>query len=278
MNDLQKNNSKPVSIVEKLAMIGEQTPLVQDSAEVSLIVIFKGLVKVYAYLGHRNIFKGDKAQQDAAKLQIKEIAAQILEGFKNNKKYRRITAVDFNSVIEKGCASGLTEIKNVSPKAIFEWVDYFLKMYLQEILKKRAEYQQHQDHSAEGESEMIRKSNLEGVLSLISYCQTPRTSPFADVKQFHGYWLAQICNRYSKELPAEFKEQFSKRGDLYAAAFEKAAKSKQRKETDNEVKAKAKKLYCYKLVEEFKMHIEMEGSEDLQNIMIEAINKHHGNK
>lgn len=276
MNQIQKPESaKPLSVVEKLATIGERAPLIKAEPEIALNTIFKGLVRTYAYLGHRNIFKGDAVQRQAAKTQIQEIASQILEGYKNNKRFRRITDADFDAVIDKGCASGLSEIKNVSPKAIFDWTDQFLKMYLEHIQRARQEYQEIQDNRGIDQNENIRLQNLEGVKALMSFCIEERTSPYADVKQFQGYWIAQVCKRYSDHLPESFITVFSKRKDLYAAAKEKAEKSRGKKDTDSQVSSKAQKLYCYAIIEEFKMHFEMEGQEEFETTMNTAINEYH---
>ena len=278
MNEVQKPNERNLSIVEKLAMVGERVPMIKEDPEVSLKVIFKGLVKTYAYLGHRNIFKGDKVQLQAAKLTINEIASQILEGFRNNKKYRRITDLDFNAIIEKGCASGLTEIKTVSPRAIFEWSDEFLKLYLEQIQRKRIEYQELKQHNPKTENERVRNNNLEGVKALIDYCKEEKTSPYSDLKQFHGYWLAKICERYASTLDIDFINTFSKRKDLYQKASQQAEKVKIPNATLNQVKSKTAKIYSYLLVDEFKERVEFEGSEEYERLMNEAINKFHDEK
>ena len=276
MSQIQKHEeNQPLSIVEKLAMVGERPPLIKDDPEKALKVIFNGLVKTYAYLGHRNIFKGDAVQRSANKLQIEEISSQILQGFRNNAKYRRITDLDFDAVIDKGCSSGLVEIKAVSPKAIFLWVDEFLNKYLERIQRQRVEYQKLEASKLENKNEIIRKQNLEGIQALISYCEKPRTSPFTDVKQFQGYWLAKICERYDQELPDHFKKSFSKRKDLYAEAVKKAEAGRLKNEDDSKFKGRCQRLYCYKLVDTFKEAIEETGPEMYEEIMTTAINEHH---
>ena len=275
MNQIQKQPEKALSVVEKLAMVGERPPLIKDDPQTSLDVIFKGLVRTYAFLGHRNIFKGDENQRRAAKLQIQEIASQILEAYRNNPKYRRITDVDFNAIIDKGCASGLEEIKNVSPKAILDWTSQFLKLYLEQIQRKRIEYQKLQDHRNEDKNEEIRNTNIEGVRSLLQYCIEPNTNPYTDVKQFQGFWLAKVCERYADELPEDFKANFSKRQDLYEEAIQKSKKVARSNENPSEIKARAKKLYCYKLVDALAERVEFEGTEYYETTMIKAINEHH---
>jgi len=262
-------------VVEKLAKLDERPPLVQDDAEHALKTIFKGIVRVYAYLGHRNIFKGDKVQQQVAKTQIMEISSQILEGFRNNKKYRRITDTDFEAIIDKGCASGLSEIKNVSPKGILSWTDEFLNKYLEQIQRKRQEYELVRDNSSTDKNEEIRKTNLEGVEALFAFCEKEKTSPVADLKQFQGWWLASICKRYTKHLPKSFTSLFSKRSDLWKIAKDKAEKTRTKKDSDKVVIAKAQKLYSYSIFDEFKQHVEFEGKEEFEEIMTKAINEYH---
>jgi hypothetical protein len=274
MNNLiqydSQENKKAISLIEGLSRIGDVAPLIEQPKTEAITHIYNELTNVFKFLGHTAIFKGDAVDQQVARQQISEMATNILEGFRNNKQFRRFTHHDFSAIIKKGCASEFAEIKTCSPSSIFQWSKEFHFKYFQEIAKNRAEYVANAGIETDP-NEQERKGNLYSVDMLFKSLSEPDYGGMI----VHGGWIARgLCGKYHEYLPKEFLEQFSKRKDLYKQAKEDYSEMDSNSVMFNK-KNPIENRYCALILKEFKEVIEFEGEEYYKEIIERAINNYH---
>jgi len=275
MNNLirydQKENKEAISLIEGLSTIGDVAPLIEQEKTKAITHIYNGLADVFKFLGHTAIFKGDAVDQQAARQQMMEMAGHILEGYRNNKQFRRFTHHDFTAIIKKGCSSEFEPIKTVSPNSIFQWSKEFHFKYFQEIVKNRAEYKANQSIETDP-NEQERKGNLYAVKCLFEQC----TKNDYEGMVVHGKWLAVgFCAKYKDFLPQDFVQKFSKRKDLYLEAKQSITENDKIGTSYNNGTPEENR-YQYLLLQEFKKSISEDGENYYRDLMSYAIHKYHG--
>ena len=266
----KEENKEAISLIEGLSRIGDIAPLIEQPKTEAATHIYNELAKVFKFLGHTAIFKGDAVDQQVARKQLFEMALNILEGFRNNKQFRRFTHHDFTAIIKKGCASEFGDIQTCSPASIFKWCKEFHFKYFTEIAKNRAEYKATSGIEKDP-NENERKGNLFAVQCLFDQL----TKSDYEGMVVHGKWLAVgLCDKYKKYLTDDFVKQFSKRADLYKKAKETVTDEDKIGLSFNNGKPEENR-YQYLLLQEFKETIEFEGEEYYREMIEKAINKYH---
>lgn len=265
----KEENKEAISLIEGLSRIGDIAPLIEQPKTEAATHIYNELAKVFKFLGHTAIFKGDAVDQQVARKQLFEMALNILEGFRNNKQFRRFTHHDFSAIIKKGCASEFGDIQTCSPASIFKWCKEFHFKYFTEIAKNRAEYKANSVIEKDP-NENERKGNLYAMDQLFKAIKEDYAGVIV-----HGGWLARgLCGKYKDYLPKEFIEQFSKRKDLYNQAKEDYSEKDSNSVMFNK-KNPIENRYCALILIEFINTVEFEGEEYYREMIEKAINKYH---
>jgi hypothetical protein len=276
---LSRNQERGLSMIDKLSALENDQKLRDLDTDKAISYISKQLVRIYAFLGHRNIFKGDATQIESAKAQIREISAQILSGIKENKNFRLVTDKDFDAIISKGTADALSEIKHVSARSVFQWIKDFQEIYQKDIVRARLSLQKEAQELSPLERE--RKSDREGIFALFTYLTEGAKNDFADYRLFYGREVTRYADKYKDFLDPEFVSKWSKRSDLWKVAQEEAQDpesidykrpilsktSKQETERD-----RTARLYCYNIITLFTF--EHEGDTETRDLIVSACDQY----
>jgi hypothetical protein len=240
---LSRNQERGLSMIDKLSALENDQKLRDLDTDKAISYISKQLVRIYAFLGHRNIFKGDATQIESAKAQIREISAQILSGIKENKNFRLVTDKDFDAIISKGTADALSEIKHVSARSVFQWIKDFQEIYQKDIVRARLSLQKEAQELSPLERE--RKSDREGIFALFTYLKWSKRSDLWKVAQEE----AQDPESIDYKRPILSKT------------------SKQETERD-----RTARLYCYNIITLFTF--EHEGDTETRDLIVSACDQY----
>ena len=270
-NKLQQQSKK--GVIREIAEDDSKKLLefeIQDRSE----FVFKELIRIFAYLGHRNIFKGSDKERKESRQMILELSALVLNALENNPKFRSIKLNEFKSVIDKGCAGVFLEIKHVSPANVISWIEQFREKYQPKIDQEKRKNQKSLQAAAINPNEEERQINLEQIQALFRYFSNDlNESVYSDFKKFHGNWIGTVLfGKYAGFFPEEYIKTYTKRRDIYEMA-KKEAVINIRNFTGKKLEQVIPIVYSYKIYELFK--INYQSDEMAESYFKSVINDYH---
>jgi len=266
------NYREPVGSLSKVANSKEER-IINMPVDKAQELIFTQLIKIFAYLGHRNIFSKDPK---TVRAQVNEISALTLSAIKENPKLRYITPAYLNSIVSKGCSGALQEVKHVSPLGVVNWAIEFTDRFKPQIEKMAKQLEARKLPEDKDVNTLELEVNLEQLKNLFKYMESPIDSPYTDLKQFNGKWITSVLfTKYASYIPGDMPAKYARRKDFYEEAKAQAVTDKAYSKKEN-LEQRSERLYCYKIYENFKQ--DFKGDEVSLSMFESFIKDYHNDK